>query len=57
MDAQINLIKQITEMLYSFIKIEHFDSDIDADEYVLSVDSLNPQIIAFAPAAGSTHPR
>ena len=30
---------------------------IDPSHYYLTVDSLNPHVIAFAPVAGSTDPR
>ena len=30
---------------------------IDPAHYYLTVDSLNPHVIAFAPVAGSTDPR
>ena len=31
--------------------------EIDPAHYYLTVDSLNPHVIAFAPVAGSTDPR
>jgi hypothetical protein len=30
---------------------------VDTDDYYLTVDSLDPAIIAFAPVAGSKDPR
>jgi len=32
-------------------------SDINAAEYAIAVDSLNPEVVAFAPMLTSTHPR